>query len=120
MGFLNSKAIIIREDFSNQPDIKESNEPMTINEIKNFKHIEPMSKKEIEDLYSNQPSMCKINFQKEKDGQIIDSSGTGFFCEINDDNIPFKKALFTNNHILDKDSIKINKEIKFECMGKKK
>jgi len=113
------KTIIIKEDFSNQPDIKESNEPMTINEIKNFKHIEPMSKKEIKDSYSNQPSMCKINFQKEKDGQIINSSGTGFFCEINDDNIPFKKALFTNNHILDKNSIKINKEIKFECMGKK-
>ena len=37
----------VKEDFSNQPDIKESNEPMTINEIKNFKHIEPMSKKEI-------------------------------------------------------------------------
>ena len=78
-----------------------------------------MSKKEIEDLYSNQPSMCKINFQKEKDGQIIDCSGTGFFCEINDDNIPFKKALFTNNHVLNKESIKINKEIEFECMGKK-
>ena len=113
------KTIIIKEDFSNQPDIKESNEPMTINEIKNFKHIEPMSKKEIKDLYSNQPSMCKINFQKEKDGKIFNSSGTGFFCEINDDNIPFKKALFTNNHVLDKNSIKINKEIKFECMGKK-
>ena len=113
------KTIIIKEDFSNQPDIKESNEPMTINEIKNFKHIEPMSKKEIKDLYSNQPSMCKINFQKEKDGKIFNSSGTGFFCEINEDNIPFKKALFTNNHVLDKNSIKINKEIKFECMGKK-
>ena len=75
------KTIIIKEDFSNQPDIKESNEPMTINEIKNFKHIEPMSKKEIKDLYSNQPSMCKINFQKEKDGKIFNSSGTGFFMK---------------------------------------
>ena len=101
-----NKIIIIKEDFSNQPDIKESSEPMTINEIKNFKHIEPMSKKEIKDLYSNQPSMCKINFQKEKDGQIFDSSGTGFFCEINDDNIPFKKALFTNNHVLNESYMK--------------
>ena len=113
-----SESIIIKEDFSNQPDKNESNKPMTINEIKNFKHIEPMSEKEIKDLYSNQPSMCKINFQKEIDGQLIKSSGTGFFCEINDDNIPFKKALFTNNHILNKESIKINKEIEFECMGK--
>ena len=130
MGFSNSKkkiikeefsnqSIIIKEDFSNQPDLKEPNEPMTINEIKKFKHIEPMSEKEIKDLYSNQPSMCKINFQKEKDGKIFNCSGTGFFCEISDDNIPFKKALFTNNHILDKNSIKINKEINFECMGKK-
>ena len=113
-----SESIIIKEDFSNQPDKKESNEPMTINEIKNFKHIEPMSEKEIKDLYSNQPSMCKINFQKEIDGQLINCSGTGFFCEINDNNIPFKKALFTNNHVLNKESIKINKEIEFECMGK--
>ena len=34
MGFSNSKAIIIKEDFSNQPDIKESNEPMTIMKLK--------------------------------------------------------------------------------------
>jgi len=115
----NYKTIIIKEDFSNQPDKKESNEPLTINEIKNFKHIEPMSKKEIKDLYSNQPSMCKIKFQKEKDGKLVDCSGTGFFCEISDDNIPFKKALFTNNHVLNKNSLKINKEILFECMGKK-
>ena len=115
----NYKTIIIKEDFSNQPDKKESNEPLTINEIKNFKHIEPMSKKEIKDLYSNQPSMCKIKFQKEKEGKLVDCSGTGFFCEISDDNIPFKKALFTNNHVLNKNSLKINKEILFECMGKK-
>ena len=119
--------IIIKEDFSNQPELEsssennailvESNGPKTINEI-NFRRIEPMSEHELKDLYSNQPSMCKINFQKEE-GSINHSSGTGFFCEINDDNIPFKKALFTNNHVLNENSIKINKDIEFECMGKK-
>ena len=119
--------IIIKEDFSNQPELEsssennailvESNGPKTMNEI-NFRRIEPMSEHELKDLYSNQPSMCKINFQKEE-GSINHSSGTGFFCEINDDNIPFKKALFTNNHVLNENSIKINKDIEFECMGKK-
>ena len=125
-----SSSIIIKEDFSNQPDIMtkdeikngkliETDEPITIKEVKNVRHVEPMSETEIKDLYSNQPSMCKINFQKEKDGLLINSTGTGFLCEINDDNIPFKKALFTNNHVLNENSIKINKEIEFECMGKK-
>ena len=43
---------------------------------------------------------------------------SGFFCEINDDNIPFKKALFTNNHILEEKSIEINNEIELEYLGK--
>ena len=63
--------------------------------------------------------MCKISKTKENN-QTIDGFGTGFFCEINDNNIPFKKVLFTNNHILNKNSIKINKEIIFENCGETK
>ena len=71
------------------------------------------TKEEIEELYSYESSICKIKYG-------ISGSGIGFFCEINDDNIPFKKALFTNNHVLNEKSININKEIKFEYCKEEK
>ena len=43
-----------------------------------------------------------------------------FFCELDDEAIPFKKALFTNNHILNEKSIDIKKEIKFEYCKEEK
>ena len=43
--------------------------------------------------------------------------GNGFFCELNDNNSPFKK-LYYKNHILDNKSIEIGKEIEFEYLGK--
>ena len=74
----------------------------------------PMTKDETDELYSYESAICKIKFQTIINGQIKDGIGTGFFLEINDYNIPFKKALFTNNHVLNKNSIEINKEIIFE------
>ena len=61
--------------------------------------------------------MCKIICKTVDNNQTIDAFGTGFFCEINDSKIPFIKAFFTNNHILNKSSIEINKEIIFENCG---
>ena len=69
-------------------------------------HSAPINKKEIYNILSKEISTCKIR-NKNK-------IGTGFFCRINTEEIPFKLALFTNNHILDRDSIKIGKEIIFE------
>ena len=63
--------------------------------------------------------MCKIICKTIKNGKIANSLGTWFFCEINDDIITFKKALFTNNHILDEKSMEIDKEIYFEYLNKK-
>ena len=80
----------------------------------------PATKSEIDKLYSYSSAMCKIKYKIVVNNQTIDAFGTGFFCEINDNNIPFKKALFTNNHILNKNSIAINKEIIFENCGEKK
>jgi len=74
----------------------------------------PMTKEEIDDLYSNASAICKIKFKYIKNGNIHEGIGTGFFCEIDDDNIPFRHALFTNNHILKKEIIGINTEIIFE------
>lgn len=76
-------------------------------------HKNPDTKGEIYELYS-----CLIKIVK--NNQTIVGFCTRFFCEINDNNIPFKKALFTNNHILNKISIAINKEIIFENCGQKK
>ena len=82
-------------------------------------HAKPATKNELDDLYSYESALCKINFKGKKDGKIANGLGTGFFCEINDNNIPFKRALFTNNHILDEKSIEINKEIEFEYLKQK-
>ena len=82
--------------------------------------VDPPTKSEIDELYSYSSAMCKIPCKIVENNQTKDAFGTGFFCEINDNNIPFKKALFTNNHILNKISIAINKEIIFENCGQKK
>jgi len=47
------------------------------------------------------------------------SKRIGFFCQINDDAIPFKKALFTSSHILNIKRIDINKEIILNFVKKK-
>ena len=82
-------------------------------------HNTPMSLDEIKDLYSNESSMCKIKVKNEKGNNVI---GTGFFCEINDKDIPFKNVLFTNNHILNEknkeNNIELSNEIEFEYLNK--
>lgn len=44
--------------------------------------------------------------------------GTGLFCRINLMKIPFKLDLFTNNHILDRNIIKKEKDIIFDHKDK--
>ena len=99
--------------------IEKNNEPKNIaipntknNEIIPDKNLK-LTKEEIDELYSYESAICKINFG-------TSGSGIGFFCEINDDEIPFKKALFTKYHILNKENIGINKEIKFEYCKEEK
>ena len=77
-----------------------------------------IAKKETDELYSYESAICKIKIQNIKNGEITYGVGTGFFCEIDDKNIPFKTALFTNNHILDEKKLEINKEIIFEICNK--
>ena len=77
-------------------------------------HAKPQTKDEIDELYLYESAICKIKFKTFENGEVKDCFGTGFFLEINDDKIPFRKALFTNNHILNKNSIEKNKEIIFD------
>ena len=92
MGNKNSK--IIKELAPNG-----KNSPMTKSELINLMKIGENSMVKI---YSNQ------------------GTGSGFFCMINDPNIDFKYALFTNNHVLDKESIKIGERISLEYKSEKK
>ena len=64
--------------------------------------------------------MCKIIYETIKKGQKEKQTGSGFFCQINDKNISIKRGLFTNNHVLNKNRIEINKEIEFEYLNKMK
>ena len=66
-------------------------------------HNKPIKKKEIYNILSTEISICNVSNE--------DIIGTGFFCRINIDTIPFSLAIFANNHILDWNSIKIGKEI---------
>ena len=90
-----------------------SNSSQLNQNLKKNEFLNKSSSNEIENIYLNkQSSMCKIMYRKDEHLVI----GTGFFCEINEDNIPFKKALFTNRHVLNKSFIQEGKEIIFECM----
>ena len=87
---------------------------MIIKERLFFTITKPIKKKEINELYSSESSMCIIHYESEIEGIKVNGFATGFFCEIKDENIPFKKALFTNNHFLNEKNIEIGKIIKFE------
>ena len=83
-------------------------------------HCKQISQNEIEELFKKEDEMCKIISQKIKNGSLEAIVGTGFFLGLDIKNIPFKKCLITNNHILDEDDIKINRNIIIEYKNKKK
>ena len=67
----------------------------------------PMTKSELINLMKiGEDSMVKIYSNQ--------GNGSGFFCFINDPNINFNYALFTNNHVLGKENINIGERISFE------
>jgi len=65
-------------------------------------------------LFQKEGAMCKIKSKKLINGRLEDIDGCGFFLEINLKDILFKKYLLTNNHILNGNDIKLNKEIILE------
>ena len=78
-------------------------------------HGRPIAKEEIFDLFKMEKSMCKISFENNKGEK---GKGSGFFCEINNNNFPIKYALFTNNHVLNESNIEFGRIINFECLEK--
>ena len=75
---------------------------------------DPMTKEEILNLFKLEESMCKIRFEKIVNNEIKKGKGTGFFCEIENEDFPIKYCLLTNNHVLSEKNVEINKRIKFE------
>ena len=72
----------------------------------------PFSIKETDKILNQmKKSVCKICLKGKK-------KGTGFFC-----NIPYLgqnlKVLITNNHVINEDYYKSNKEITFSCLNDK-
>ena len=80
--------------------------------------ISPLTVNETLQLFSFIPAICKIKYKSFDNGILVNCCGTGFFCLLNFKDIPFKKALFTNNHILSEDEIQVNKIIEFEYCDK--
>lgn len=79
------------------------NIPEIVNEGTVKNHIEPISKKEIKKLFEKERAMCAIEYTDKISGKRGD--GTGFFCEVSKDIFPSKRALFTNNHIINDSNI---------------
>ena len=71
-------------------------------------HGNPINKEEILNLFKMEESMCKIKFERIENNKIKKGKGTGFFCEIENKNIPIKYCLFTNNHVLNESNIEID------------
>ena len=80
-------------------------------------HTLLMSKEEIEQLYTYKYAICEITFEAKDKNKKEEFFANGFFCELNEKSIPFSKALFTNNQILDENKIKVHKKIEFDICG---
>ena len=68
---------------------------------------------DIEALYKEGRKMTKINVDRMKG-----IYGSGFLLEINEDNIPIKKVLFTCNHVLNEEYLKSNNKIEIKNQAK--
>jgi len=76
---------------------------------------EAINEEETISLFQKKDWVCLINFETDTKGITLNNGiGNGFFCKLNDSNIPFQKALFTNNHVLNEKNIKKNKKIKLK------
>ena len=75
----------------------------------------PVTKKEIIELFNMENSMCKILYEKIENKKIKKGKATGFLCEIDD--FPIKYGLFTNNHVLDENDIKKGNTINIELLN---
>ena len=81
--------IITSEEINNQQTKDKQKTNIQFPKIKKevlLENIKPMTKNEIDELYSYETAICRIKLQNLENEEIIEGSGTGFFCEIDDNN----------------------------------
>jgi len=83
-------------------------------------HGNPIKKEELFNLFKMEEAMCKIQFERIEKNKVKKGKGSGFFCEIKPKDFPVKYCLFTNNHVLNEENIKINDIIHFEYFNDSK
>ena len=66
------------------------------------------------EMLQKEEAICKIKANKLENNKVKYLTGSGFFLEMKINGIPFNKCLMTNNHVLNIDFFKMNKEIKIE------
>ena len=77
-------------------------------------HYDPIKLKELTHLFKYEESMCKIRYNIIINNQKKYVFGSGFFLVMNIKGIPFNKCLMTNNHVLNENFFKTNKQIEME------
>ena len=77
-------------------------------------HAKPIDKNEMMEMLQKEEAICKIKANKLENNKVKYLTGSGFFLEMKINGIPFNKCLMTNNHVLNIDFFKMNKEIKIE------
>ena len=82
--------IITTEEINNQQTKDKQKTKIQFPKIKKEVLLDPniklMTKNEIDELYSYETAICRIKLQNLENEEIIEGSGTGFFCEIDDNN----------------------------------
>ena len=73
----------------------------------------PIKKKEIDELFKMENSVCQIHYERFENNKLEQGIGSGFFCNIkkNFTDFPLKYCLFTNNHILNHLNLEIGQTI---------
>ena len=94
---------------------------LSLNDIKEITpegYCEPLNKTEIEELLSKENSMCKIKFKRIVNHKLENCTGSGFFLQFKYKEIPFKKCLITNNHVINEAGADDEIRIEYQNLGK--
>ena len=77
-----------------------------------------LTKKSFEEIFDLEKAMCKIKLQRKKNGKLEIGFGSACFIHLDKEDIPLKKFLLTNNHVLNEKRIKGDKELDILYNGK--
>ena len=105
----NDKIYIVMD---NDPELMKKIDDILLSKIEKELEIDGkkmITKEEIFKLFEMEKSMCKIKSEKKLNNKMMEITGIGFFCQLDD--FPIKYCLFTNNHVIS--NIEIGNTISF-------